>query len=633
MKKNLLFSISIFVALIFLAANILLPTSCKNGTQPLYWQELYTDKQWIQQLNQYLALSYTENNDKAAFSAINSNDLSPGFYSTCNIITILKSVGMKIENQNQIISYLNSTMNKQGAYVDPTESTTYINPVDETREAIEIINELGGKPEDVDSTVNYLLSLEYKDGTFLVEPETQLSVMENTQLNRIVNGTYSVVDSLIMLGRQNQIPQETKDVLVSAVVSALPEGNPFPSLTDSNTWSVITAIQLLTKIDPSLVPERAKELISYALNEVINIPPDSYIFTSSVNLLLDSAQSLNLAEANDKNILTGLRVDLNDKIFPLQNPSGGFGPSEIVEPLTTSDVVILANRLGVKYPNLNKLLSNIEEHRVDDGWTEFFEYTINNSNYLSTYYAIEIAKFSGYAGYDKKNVEKFLAGCFTASITGSNAVDIGDVYDAVMALKAMDNNLTQQESSDAKEICLELATNLLTAPQTNVGTDFAYILPISKEVGFDLPEDIQKVIPQLAGDFEEDLLDGQRTLVPYYLLRLWESLDENNTIITKDEAAQYLGNLYDEASGAYNTLALLNPQEPNTFTPHPEMFQTYSALEILSDIGESIPDENKTVEFVMSSKQEFGFSRAPDWSQPYMESTFAALMILKQLSH
>src|SRR5208283_2290692 len=101
MKKNLLFSISIFVALIFLAANILLPTSCKNGTQPLYWQELYTDKQWIQQLNQYLALSYTENNDKAAFSAINSNDLSPGFYSTCNIITILKSVGMKIENQNQ----------------------------------------------------------------------------------------------------------------------------------------------------------------------------------------------------------------------------------------------------------------------------------------------------------------------------------------------------------------------------------------------------------------------------------------------------------------------------------------------------------------------------------------------------
>jgi hypothetical protein len=63
------------------------------------------------------------------------------------------------------------------------------------------------------------------------------------------------------------------------------------------------------------------------------------------------------------------------------------------------------------------------------------------------------------------------------------------------------------------------------------------------------------------------------------------------------------------------------------------MFQTYSALEILSDIGESIPDENKTVEFVMSSKQEFGFSRAPDWSQPYMESTFAALMILKQLSH
>jgi hypothetical protein len=70
--------------------------SCKE--QPIYWQQLQQDKVWTQNLNQYLALSYTEQQDRAGFYPVPQQGLSPSLHSTYEILTLLHSINVKVEN-------------------------------------------------------------------------------------------------------------------------------------------------------------------------------------------------------------------------------------------------------------------------------------------------------------------------------------------------------------------------------------------------------------------------------------------------------------------------------------------------------------------------------------------------------
>ncbi len=143
-------------------------------------------------------------------------------------------------------------------------------------------------------------------------------------------------------------------------------------------------------------------------------------------------------------------------------------------------------------------------------------------------------------------------------------------------------------------------------------------------MGFKLPGEVKTAVSRLAANFKEALLNGERALIPYYLFLLWESLEQDNSIISKSELMEYLDSLYDRDSGVYNTIALsempTSVDEMPEYGPRPEMYQTYYAMQLLSDIKENIPDKDTAFNFVLSSKIRFGFSRAPDWPDPNLEA-------------
>jgi hypothetical protein len=627
----------ILVVLFFLVSIFFSTTACEKSTVPNYWQRLSEDETWIQTVNKFLGLAYVEMNDNAAFTWRSINDLAPSLYSTYAVMKILKSSGVDIDKQDRIIEHIDNLRNVDGSYSDPYQNIK--EPANEIRQSLSVMTELGAQPKDIISTVDYLLSLQYEDGTFLTGSQAENSGLENTKLKRISRGTASVVLSLIMLGSADKIPQNTKEVIFMEVSSNLGESGPFPDLMDYDTWRITVAIEILAKMDPSLVTERAKEFIVYALTGLLDMPEHTYLFASRANRLLDIADLTDVSEAYEKSVLDGLRHYLKEKIFPLQNSLGGFGPPNSIEPLTTSENVILANRLGVTCPNFNKLISEIEKHRVNNGWAVFFDTQINNSGYIFTRYALEIARFSGYDGYDKSKLEVFLRQSFSDGVEPvGNGVNLSELYHAVMALKTLTGELSTSDKKLVEEQLSRLTQNFNTMSKSDYNTQFLYVTPISEQAGFDITESTVIEITRLAGYYKEDIITRNRSMLPQSLCNLWKAQVPENEVISQDEVMQYLSELYDEETGGYNSL-MINKlpasseeigSEPE-YVPHPEIFQTYSALELLHDLGEKIPNKDKTYNFVMGCKSEYGFSRAPNLPGINLEATFAAIKILEQL--
>jgi hypothetical protein len=620
------------LVIILLICIVLLPYSCTNISIPAYWQKLGEDKGWMQKLNQFQSLTYVEETDRAAFGSIIPRNLEPSLYTTYSIVRMLKGIGANIENKEQIAGFINSIRNQDGMYLDALNYNQHKS--NETSQAIEVLSDLGVKPENIDATVKYLMSLAYGDGTFLQYKEGIITT-EESRIYRIIKGTGAVVTSLINLGQADKIPQNTKGVILDEINLELDKNEHFNAGT---TGSIIGAVKVLTLINPELVPDSAKNYISLALKE---LPSEADIsFPGRAIYLLDIAHTLKLPEAEDGNIMDGLRTYLKDKIFPLQNLSGGYGPDETIEPLTTGDVVILADRLGIEYPDLSKLMTNIDNHRVDNGWAVFLVPSIGTINYVFTYYGIEIADFSGFE-YDKEKVNVFLDNCLSGILPGSGEeISLKELYYAVNTIKTMNGGLTSEENQNAKDLCMKLSRRLLSANETDIDPVFTYALPISRMLGFELPAEVLVKISKLNGAFKEELLVGKKAMIPNYLLLFWQSL-ETNSSLTKYEVLKDLESLYDGDSGGYTSPKLKDipesPEEAANWTTEyissPELFQTYGALQLLSNTGGKLPDKDKTANFVFSCKQEYGFKRAPDWNATtIIETTFAGIMSLKLLS-
>lgn len=629
MKKTILHSTLTITVILLLISSSLLSITCAKKTVKL--QEMRADKEWVQNINKYLSASYVEENDRAAFAWITSKDMLPSLYTTFSIVKILKAIGVEIENRDQIAGFINSLKNPNGAYFDSFSTGHRSN---ETGEALTVLTELGIQPENVNETVKYLLSLEYKDGTFLVS-QNGITAWDNTKEQRIDNGTGVVIHCLSMLGQTEKIPERAINIIADYVSLKLGESNQL----HGDDMRLIGAIRQITQIDPDLVTGRAREFISYQIKRIPEVT--DLLYPSKALLLLDIASSLGISEAEDDSILENMRSYLNKYIFPMQNLSGGFGPSNTIDPMTTGEVVMLAERLGMEYPNSDKLMLNINNHWVGDGWTRFLIHTINNVSVMTTYYAIEIANFSGFA-YDTSKVKRFLDYCLAGiPPKDGDKIRLQEIYYAVKALVAMNGELNVEEKRNAAELCLQFSMNLLNESREDIDNSFAYILPISKIVDFQLSDEILSKISKCAESFKKELLNLDKTLTPRYLQMLWESLEENSTVITKDEILKLLDSLYNADSGTYMIPALtgypITPEESKTWIPeyalHSEVFQTYSAMELLFDVSENLPDKVKTINFVISCKQPYGFSRAPDWPDTNnIEATFAALMILKRTS-
>ncbi len=257
----------ILVAALLIASNL---SSCRQDSPVRYWQTLLEDKDWVQNLNQWLGLSYIEEKDRAAFTmTMVGQSLSPDLYSSHSAIRMLKAIGRTIENRDQIGEWIHSLRKEDGSYDDPGLRT--VKPAKETEMAITVLSEVGVRPEHVESTVSFLLSLQADDGTFFRSADRD-SPSDATKERRVAEGTQAVANTLLMLNLGDRIPQKTKEAVLADIVSTLGESGPFPSVLEQNLPRTAGIIALLARIDSSMVPQRAREFTAYALKEAESYP-------------------------------------------------------------------------------------------------------------------------------------------------------------------------------------------------------------------------------------------------------------------------------------------------------------------------------------------------------------------------
>lgn len=625
MRKHLLITVNIVILV-----TVAFSCGCRINTSSTGWQKAQEDKEWISRLNQFLDLSYIEKGDIAAFTGLSSGNLNPSIYSTSAITTIIKTIGLEFQNSNQIIEFFDSTRNQNGAYYDSPGSR---HPLMDTKQAITIFQNLDATPKEIDQTVNYLLSLQYDDGTFLTELETGISEWEQTRLSRITLGTAEVVSSLIMLGQKEKIPVETINALVAEIDSNLGDTGFFPDFNASKAWEITVAIELLVMVDPALILPRTKEFIVYQLNGLMGMIPDAYLTSSLANRLLYIGDILELPEIKADDMIDKLRAYLKDKIFPLQNSKGGFGFSELVDPLTTSEVILLSDKLEIQYPNLEKLVSELDRRWVGNGWAMFIDAQINSGSYISTYYALEIASFSGYDRYNPEKVIRFLKGGFSNYNDGiAGNVNLYELYYAVKAINLLIDKLNEADINNIKGLCLKWSADFKLISKAN-SSMFTYVIPLSREAGFELPEDLEEEIMRLTRAYKENLIQKPDTISPNELYYLYESVEEKDQVLTRDEVAEYLHESYDYVTGGYNSMVFV-PQSDNSVPQaesRPELYQTCVAIKLLDAANLKITDRDKTYEFVMQCKHKYGFMRTPDAFDSNLLTIYAGVTILKYL--
>jgi hypothetical protein len=176
--------------------------------------------------------------------------------------------------------------------------------------------------------------------------------------------------------------------------------------------------------------------------------------------------------------------------------------------------------------------------------------------------------------------------------------------------------------------------------EDEVNLQFTYIPRISHEADFELPENVSKEILRLDGYLKSDLLSGKRKVLPETIYNLRVALSSHNSILSVNEIKQYLEELYDPESGGYKSFRIATSgdntsSETNAvpvYVTVPDIVQTYAAVLLLSEIGENLPDKHQTLNFILSCKRKFGFSRWSDGEDINIISTFAGVMLLKNLS-
>ncbi len=584
-------------------------------------------EQWRSDLSRWLALSYVETEAEAAFTITPPQYIQPTLYSTLAVLGIRRSLDEGVEDRGELATWTSSLRTDEGAYYDPMGPTLPL--LMQTDMAVQALSELSALPADRESVVNYVLSLKQPDGRFRNSNDPSLPAALDTQEARLVAAARAV-EVLRMLGWAQAAPEQTISVLSEELKARLPEDGSLPRLTDAGSSITMSIIRALAGLDPSLVASRARLFVESSLGQVNELPADFVSGVRAANTLLDSAERLGMPEEKLAAAKTGIQDYLKTKILPLQNLHGGFLSRTSVEPKTTYDVALLTRRVGLDYPNKDALLHEIDKHRVEGGWAQFFDSVVNADESISTFYALSIANSLGFEDYDKPKLSTFLEG-----VISDPKATPRDIYFSVVSLKLLQGDVPAGARELAKDAVLNAAQAL---PDTLDSLRmYSYLVLASDELGVALPDALKSKVENVASQAEAL---GEGPQVDFHAVYYSWVLQHHIGRPIDESALKRFIQSREHASGGYQRFLELDlPDVPAAIRPFPDVTTTLYAVEMLQSLEGPIHKEN-IVGFVLASKHEFGFDSAPReliesspiGSMPTFQTTYAGLTLVQKLS-
>ena len=578
-----------------------------NPISPLITQEsagVYgLDKGWIENLQRWIQISYVDYGDYAGFANVDAEIIVPSLYATYPSSHILSILERTLDDTDSIINWIEGLYKESGYYDDQgTDAPLLI----ETYWALSTISILGGKINHREQIKSFVCK-NLADNHDLVLHSKQ----EDLTHNDIINSTYFSIQILQLLKEDakhacgmstiQDILQYVRNYVDNNLTSTAPKIN------EENAGIIITAIYIISSIDPDIIPDNAVYRLSN-ISSQIKYLPEEIISVPMLNNLLDALDVLGI---HNDTLDTQIKRFLENKIFPKQNIKGGFGSSVTIEPMMTMEVVKLAARVGIPYPHADILIENILRHRIREGWVNFF---LVDPSVDATFYALALtSRLGDMNSFDKDKIVRYLNFIFqhgnlphrTSGGSPSYAY-FYNLYYAVRAYKLLEGHINSPLRRQLIASITDASHSLLASKQ-DAGMlihNTVFLALLLKEVNSKLDKDVEQLLQEGIASLHEFLKNPEYVDIRalYYLYALESSMYEHNS-------------LPDKATIVQGVLRLKSPEgvfRRNPKVPVPDIDSTYLALSILNDMGarsEIDPEAVRT--FVLACKARYGFNYAP----------------------
>jgi len=558
------------------------------------------EEKGVAAVHTWLAPAYIEGVEFAGFGDLSPDiALTPNLYSTFGAVHALFFLGEEIGGEQEIGGWINSLLDKQGAYDDPLNNAPL---VFETYWACSTLKLLGIQPAAPERTAAFLLHLQGEDGLFRFDSVIESSLWDNVSCTHLVSETFHLlgfvntpqVASALTRARE-RVAQLVEEELASW------QGEALDIKKDEH---LLAALKLLAALGGDL-PERGKAALQSFL-AAIEHAPTGFLGPRAVDQLLDAAERAGLLRSQEIPRLPGLRRYLLERVTPEIFKTGGYGWRKgwaaKLDPVMTWPAVRLFKRAGLEYPGRSALLAALKVHRIDRGWMTF---TLAVPKVDFTFFGVSIAQLTGWRGYDERKVRAFALSVL------HHPEDLRQFYWAA--------KLGRLVGIDEKTL-----RSLIDTLNVHTQVDLYWYIQLLFEFNLPPPPEIVASLSEIAEMLVQKIQDLPHIKYIRDLFRLQRVLGRE--WFPERQLVELVCSLQDPASGGFKAF----PTSPGA-----DLLSTWAAVNILGGADGEF-DKEKCRSFVFSCWWEHGFAWAPKGSTllsspPDLFSTYVGLKLLQLL--
>jgi prenyltransferase beta subunit len=609
---------------------------------------------WRQNLSQFLRLGYIEGKDWAAFGSVSGDMFSQDLYTTYACVGILNSLSCKIEDPDSVIEWIKSLQNPDGSY---SEKNVQVAPISQTYWAISILKMLSTSPSNPQLITKFLKNYEQSDGFFVYDKSF------GNNLESRISQTYFPIKILSLMNIDaneagkifnfKDLSKALQSYIASHISSCV-------SLGDEKADYLISAIYELSYINKSLLSKETFKWMNDRIQEIDTLPYGVPYPVAIILDLLDTISSVGIKLTPED--LNKIQTYLKDKVFPNMNPSGGFGFNEessiFIEPMVTYAITELFKLSGMKqYPNADKLIENINIHRVKSGWIKFY---ILKPDLQATYYAVSLAKLNGdIKNYSVDKIVNYLLKTvnFISNISedmaSSSTFDVSEstkyletLYLVLKTYNVLGKHAPTNQIIKTADAIMNAFTSSMIIKNGEGAEEikmYSYYMQIFNLVGYWPTDEKHERWLEMIETISSGIISSEiSSQIKIDIRLLYHAFIVTSAFTLNNYFGNYFSNKHSNNIISI-TKALKLLVTKNGFKRSPEinttdMESTYLGVWLANQTGnlELVKSHSdKIFKFVIDSQEEYGFNYAPDEKSVYSDyrSTYCALWILSFLEN
>ena len=545
-------------------------------------------------MSRWLELSYVESEDVAGFGEYPYDRLEPAsLYATHGAVVNASYNGIPVEDGGAIVEWIASLQQPCGSFDDPVTDAPVLN---ETVWALQTLRLLGA------DLLRFADALTFLEGTIATLSLDGIEIADEFRSAmfdlHLVSACKSELATAGLLLDESVLESLREDLAsVSPRMDSRIETASVWSWDgdDEAVWAYVIAV---AQIAPETLSQASIEFLESHLGTIKQHAPAHFLACAWIRDLLVAGAAAFRWETIPQAVAEQVWEFLVDRVFPATREVAGYGWTDRdgvhwLDAQMTVPLIQLCHLLGRSYPFAAPFSATLLPLRGPSGWSQQVQIVPDAS---STFFALEIARQIGWAGFSERKVLSF----FKSVIQAPDSLP-SDVAYAAKGWAAL--------VADTSELQLELAARLAEASVSWIQSDIAAVASIAYE--FAVPVSETNLL-RLLEDFGQQLLSRLAQSTRLDLLWLLIKVDTilGNETLNSDDVIDFVLSQH-LADGGFRVSSDL----PGQLLGVSDTLTTYTALLILAHYGMAGLDRircDAVAGFLQQCKSADGYLLAPE---------------------